>query len=254
MLAPYPDRLRSSRSTPAQGNAGSTPTPSPPPPHALPPNSSSSTPHHRLFPPRSNLPGTRMRTNSLSSPSPPHHSDSPSSSTDFVLPSSLRNAARRSPMSTRPSTSSGVPDKKHVSAVPSIAPLPLTGASSGPVSPLFACGSALIAHRLFTLIKLKPFPDLVPARRKSTKRPSSRKETVVSSHLNRTSGAIFVGPAQKDARLSTPDRAILEELKLGAAARESQFKMKGNKKHHAYAASEAPYPCDYERQVMDQYV
>lgn len=93
----------------------------------------------------------------------------------------------------------------------------------------------------------------MPTRRKSTK-TSSRKESVVCTHSNRISEAAPAGPAQKDARLSTPDRAILEELKLGAAARESQFKMKGNKKHHAYATSEAPYPCDYERAVMDQCV
>ena len=74
------------------------------------------------------------------------------------------------------------------------------------------------------------------------------------THSNRIPGSTVVGAAQKDVRLSTPDRAILEELKLGVAARESQFKMKGNKKHHAYPANEAPYPCDYERQVMDQCV
>lgn len=61
-------------------------------------------------------------------------------------------------------------------------------------------------------------------------------------------------PAKKDARFSTADRAILEELKLGAAARKSQFKLKGIKKHHAYLKSEAPYPRNYERPVIDQYV
>lgn len=59
---------------------------------------------------------------------------------------------------------------------------------------------------------------------------------------------------ERDARFSTADRAILEELKLGAAARKSQFKMKGNKKHHAYLKSEAPYPRNYERPVIDQCV
>ncbi len=61
-------------------------------------------------------------------------------------------------------------------------------------------------------------------------------------------------PAKSDARFSTADRAILEELKLGAAARKSQFKMKGNKMHHAYPKSEAPYPRNYERAVIDQCV
>jgi len=63
-----------------------------------------------------------------------------------------------------------------------------------------------------------------------------------------------VEPARSDARFSTADRAILEELKLGAAARKSQFKMINNKKHHAYPKSEAPYPRNYERPVIDQYV
>lgn len=95
----------------------------------------------------------------------------------------------------------------------------------------------------------------MPTRRRSTKKsPPSRKDSVVPIQPSRISGSTLVDPAQKDARFSTPDRAILEELKLGAAARESQFKMKGNKKHHAYPANEAPYPRNYERPVMDQCV
>lgn len=148
MLAPYPDRLRSSRSTPAQPNANSTSTltPSPPPSQAFSsPSASSSTPHHRLFSSRSNLPLSRMRTNSLSSPSPPH-ADSPSSSTDFVLPSSLRNGARRPQVHARPSTSSGIPDRKHPPVVPIVVTSPFAGPSHVPVGSLFAA----TCHRLFT--------------------------------------------------------------------------------------------------------
>lgn len=144
MIAPYPDRLRSSRSTPAQNNANTTSAASPPPPQAFP--STSSTPHHRLFSSRSNLPLTRMRTNSLSTPSPPPHSESPSSSTDFVLPTSLRNASRRPHLSPRPSTSSGIPDKKHPSVVHIPVALPFAGAPSVPVSPLFACDLSPVHH------------------------------------------------------------------------------------------------------------
>lgn len=150
MLAPYPDRLRSSRSTPAQGNAASpasTATPSPPPPQTFPPTSSSSTSHHRLFPSRSNLPLSRMRTNSLSSPSP-SRSDSPSSSTDFVPPTSLRNASRRPQLHTRPSTSSGVPDQKQSSVVPIVVTSPSVGSSAIPVRPLFTRGLSSLVHTL----------------------------------------------------------------------------------------------------------
>jgi hypothetical protein len=110
-------------------------------------------------------------------------------------------------------------------------------------------------HNLLNAFNPKPFVDFMPTRRRSTKKsPSSRKDGVVPTQPNRISGTTLVDPAQKDARFSTPDRAILEELKLGAAARESQFKTKGNKKHHAYPAKEAPYPRNYERPVMDQCV
>lgn len=131
MLAPYPDRLKSSRSSPAQANSTSTPTPSPPPPNAAPPPPSAS--HHRLFSSRSNLPLTRMRTNSLSSPTP-SRADSPSS--DFVVPTSLRNATRKPPRPARPSTSSGIPDQKSP-PVPIVVTSP--GASSVTVSLLSVC-------------------------------------------------------------------------------------------------------------------
>jgi hypothetical protein len=144
MLAPYPDRLRSSRSTPAQNNANTTSAPSPPPPQTF-PSTSSSTSHHRLFSSRSNLPSTRMRTNSLSTPSPPQ-SESPSSSTDFVLPTSLRNTGRRPHLSPRPSTSSGIPDKKHPPVVHIPVALPFSGVSSVPVSPLFTCDLSPVHH------------------------------------------------------------------------------------------------------------
>lgn len=117
MLAPYPDRLRTSRSTPApsnpnanNANSASTPssTPTPPPPIVLPTTPASQ--QHKLFSSRSS---TRMRTNSLSSPSLSHHADTPSSSTDHVTSRSFRHTNRRPGLSNRPSTSSGVPDQKH---------------------------------------------------------------------------------------------------------------------------------------------
>ncbi len=121
MLAPYPDRLRSSRSTPAQSspnaNSATTPssTPTPPPSSHVPSTTSAS--QHKLFSSRSS---TRMRTNSLSSHSPPHHSDSPSPSpsTDHVSLRPFRNSSRRPALNRRPSTSSGVPDQKHQPLIP----------------------------------------------------------------------------------------------------------------------------------------
>lgn len=133
MLAPYPDRLRSSRSAAAQSNANAnSASPTPPPSHVPP---STSTSQHRLFSSRSNLPLTRMRTNSLSSPSPSHHADSSSTSSDHVSPRSSRNSSRRPGLHRRPSTSSGIPDQKHQPPVPITSTSP--SASPIPVSSLY---------------------------------------------------------------------------------------------------------------------
>lgn len=140
MLAPYPDRLRSSRSTSAQPNAASRSTP---------PTTTSSSSQHRLFASRSSIPLTRSRTNSLSSPSPvSNHSDSPSTSPDFILPTSLRNATRRPHLLPRPSTSSGVPDQKHTTSGPATVTSPFSGSVSVPVSPLSAHHLSSLAHYL----------------------------------------------------------------------------------------------------------
>jgi hypothetical protein len=136
MLAPYPDRLRSSRSTAAQGTS-TTPTPE---------ERDRST---RL---------TRMRTNSLSSPPSPlpsHRSDSsktsndPSSSSSFSsLPPSRPslNPPRRPVLPSRPSTSPATPDHKQLPSVPIIVTSPF-GASPIPVRldsllPTIACQSS----------------------------------------------------------------------------------------------------------------
>ena len=152
MLAPYPDRLRSSRSTPAapsnpnansastlSSSSSSTPTPPPPPSHVL---STTSASQHKLFSSRSS---TRMRTNSLSSPSPSHQVDSPSSSTDHVSSRPFRHSNRRPALIPRPSTSSGVPDPKHQPLIPIAVP-----PAAIPVSPL-----STYHHRpLFTIFPL----------------------------------------------------------------------------------------------------
>ncbi|KAI9510592.1 hypothetical protein F5148DRAFT_976528 [Russula earlei] len=217
MLVPYPDRLRSSRSSSSQSNANLTSTPSPPPPPIPSPSTAPTTPQHRFFPPRSNLPLARMRTNSLSSPSlSSSHPGSSSTPSDHPQ-RPLRN---RPSLRARPSTSPDVPDAKHPSS-------PFSGSSPIP-----------------------PFADFLPTRRRSAKRPPSRKESAPGTHSSRTTGTALVDSG-KDARFSTADRAILKELKLGAAARESQFKIKGSKKHHAFPANEAPYPRNYERSVID---
>lgn len=152
MLAPYPDRLRSSRSTPAQtnpnANSTSTPTSTPPPPpsHVL---STTSTSQHRLFSSRSTLPLTRMRANSLSSPSPSSHVDSPSTSTDHVPPRPIRHSSRRPGLHRRPSTSSGVLDQKHHSLVPVVAASP--SAAPFPVIPLSNHQSSSLVHHVASL-------------------------------------------------------------------------------------------------------
>ena len=100
----------------------------------------------------------------------------------------------------------------------------------------------------------KPFADFMPTRRRSAKKrkegaPPSRPHThAVATPTTR------VDLPKKDSHFSTADRTILQELKLGTAVRESQFKMKASKKHHPYPAKEAPYPLNYERPVIDQFV
>ncbi|KAI0252378.1 hypothetical protein BJV78DRAFT_351287 [Lactifluus subvellereus] len=195
MLAPYPDRLRSSRSTS----------------HASEREPQQPQPQHSLFHSRSSLlPFTGMRTNNLEADS----SDSPAAQNDTVPvpPRPPRNPARLHDLPPRPSTPS---DHKHTPVVPIVVTSPFAGAS--PV----------------------PFADFMPTRRRSTKRPSFARKESASSKGSST----HAGHTKRD--LSTPDR------QLGVAHRESQFKMKDNKKHHAYPANEAPYPLNYERPVID---
>jgi hypothetical protein len=95
----------------------------------------------------------------------------------------------------------------------------------------------------------------MPTRRRSTKRPSiARKESTTSAHSKGLSAPAHADPAKNDDRLSTADRAVLEGFRFSLAACKSQFKMKGNMKHHAYPANKAPYPRNYERAVIDQCV
>ncbi|KAH8989659.1 hypothetical protein EDB86DRAFT_3080919 [Lactarius hatsudake] len=134
--------------------------------------------------------------------------------------------SRRHALPARPSTSSGIPDQTNPQLVPIVVTSPFAGVSPVP-----------------------PFADFMPTRRRSANKrkegaPPSRPHAVAATSAR-------VDLPKKDAHFSTADRAILHELKLGAAARESQFKMKGNKKHHPYTAKEAPYPLNYERPVID---
>jgi hypothetical protein len=170
MLAPYPDRLRSSRSTPATpsnpnansaSTPSSTPTPPPPPSHVL---SSTSASQHKLFSSRSS---TRMRTNSLSSASPSHHADSPSSSTDHVSSRPFRNSSRRPAPNSRPSTSSGVPDQKHQPLSPIFVP----PSAAIPVSPLPTYHPSVLVS-LYSFCSLSP--TLYPLVEKAPKGPLLR--------------------------------------------------------------------------------
>jgi hypothetical protein len=92
------------------------------------------------------------------------------------------------------------------------------------------------------------FADFMPTRRRSGKK---RKEGVAPSPPHAAVATSTALP-KKDADFSTADRAILNELRLGVAARDSQFKMKARKKHNPYPTKEAPYPLNYERPVIDQ--
>ncbi len=165
MLAPYPDRLRSSRSTPApsntNANSASTPTPTPtststststptPPPPSSNVLSTTSASQHKLFSSRSS---TRMRTNSLSSPSP-SHADSPSSSTDHVSSRPFRNSSRRPAPNRRPSTSPAVPDQKHQPLIPIVVP-----SSAAIVSPLSTHHSSALVHYIPSVASLRLYTN-----------------------------------------------------------------------------------------------
>ncbi|KAI0269749.1 hypothetical protein BC834DRAFT_569124 [Gloeopeniophorella convolvens] len=249
MLAPYSDRLRpaarSSQSTddltksshassPYLSSASLTPSSDTDssrgqrnaPSSILRPSSSSRRPSHNFSLPR-------KRTNSLSSTSRPHHSDSPSvTHGSHTPPRPTRNPARHLQPTSRSSLPSDPQDPKYPPWVPIVVTSPFAAASP-----------------------LPPFADFIPMRRKSVKKTApARKDNVPSPQP--TSMPLPAGPhaastTRNVAHFSTADRAILKELKLGAAARDSQFKVKGNKKHHAYSTKEAPYPRNYERVVID---
>lgn len=157
---------------------------------------------------------------------------------------------RRHALPTRPSTSSGVPDPTdHL--VPIVVTSPFAGVSPVPVRFYLV---QYVIRRPADHVRFKPFADFMSTRRRSAKKrkegaPPSRPHAVAT-----TTARPDRDLPKRDAHFSTADRAILEELKLGAAARESQFKMKASKKHHPYPAKEAPYPLNFERPVIDQFV
>ena len=97
----------------------------------------------------------------------------------------------------------------------------------------------------------QPFVDFLPMRRRSMKRPSRKTSPVIPTDPSPKVRSLESGQ-KSDAQFSTSDRAILEELRRNVGAREAQFVVRGGKKHHAYAAREAPYPRNYERLVLDQ--
>jgi hypothetical protein len=239
MLAPYPDRLRSSRS-----NTTSSSQPQPPPPQPQ------QQQHHSLFHSRSALPLTRMRTNSLtsSSPSQSHRSDSPATTCNDSAPPRLsQNSARRPLLPSQPPTSPLATDHKPAPVVPIVFTSPLAGVSPVTVRVDHFADN----HRLPTVhvLQFQPFVDFIPtSRKRTTKRPSfqvvPRKESVTCTPSKASSVPIH----------TDPDNPVIQDLRLSFATCKSQFKMKGNKKHHAYPANEAPYPRNYERPVIDQCV
>ena len=167
MLAPYPDRLRSSRST-SHG---------PQPPQR----------QHSLFHSRSALPFTRMRTSSHESS---HSSDSPAAPNDDpVPPRPPRNPARLHVLPSRPSTSSSLPslpDHKHSPLVPIVITSPF--ASPLPVRPYSLIIPLLILF--LALCRFYPYPQ------KEFKVRTQRKrffERLVSSHPRRSYQKRFIG-------------------------------------------------------------
>ncbi|KAI0052694.1 hypothetical protein FA95DRAFT_1592645 [Auriscalpium vulgare] len=181
----------------------------------------------------------RKRTNSLSSPRP---DDGPGPAT-ASQPARTHAHRAQAAQPTRPSSSSGTSERARV---PIVVTSPFAAASPHP-----------------------PFADLMPIRRKSSKK-LARKESLpvtssplraTSSHdsasasasasTSSTSSATAATTPPPDTQFSTTDRAILAELKRNVAARESQFKMKSGRKHHPYPLKEAPYPRNYERVVID---
>jgi hypothetical protein len=106
---------------------------------------------------------------------------------------------------------------------------------------------------------LPPPPYLDPS--KSTFAPNNIPSSVSQSSYASQSTSSEPRP---DQRFSTADRTILEELKRSIEARQNQFVSKGantstgcaisrqnGKKHHNFSREEAPYPRNYESEVLD---
>ncbi|EPQ54467.1 hypothetical protein GLOTRDRAFT_121617 [Gloeophyllum trabeum ATCC 11539] len=264
MLNPYPTRLRS-QSTPARPRLARADSDRPAAPKQAPASPSVPVPAPSPPKPKSRpltlfAPGaaqlvrklTPRRKKSLH-PSP----DIPPPAEDAVPPPPARpprNPARPGPVK-RPSTSSGVP--RSPALFPTLRPSTSSGEkrtiivgdaispSGGAITP-FASFSDLrttvhLKRRSSTAKKARA-PELDVKGRTSgneTRSRSSNATSSISEHSN------------KDFNLSTPDRAILQELKRSIAARDAQFVTRGGEKHHPYPAKEVPYPRSYERQVVD---
>ncbi|VDB91424.1 unnamed protein product, partial [Peniophora sp. CBMAI 1063] len=102
-----------------------------------------------------------------------------------------------------------------------------------------------------------PFADFMPLRKRAStkqRRASTQIASPSPPPLPQTPGlekgkgkdVTVAGP-----EFSTADRTILEELRRGLSARSSQFVFKHGRRHHAYACKAAPYPRNYERDVID---
>ncbi|KZV65309.1 hypothetical protein PENSPDRAFT_737815 [Peniophora sp. CONT] len=107
-----------------------------------------------------------------------------------------------------------------------------------------------------------PFADFMPLRKRaSTKQRRASTQIAAPSPPPPVPTSPVVKGKGKDKEqavvtvagpeFSTADRTILEELRRGLSARSSQFVFKHGRRHHAYASTAAPYPRNYERDVVD---
>ncbi|TFK52605.1 hypothetical protein OE88DRAFT_1734576 [Heliocybe sulcata] len=161
---------------------------------------------------------------------------------------------------TRPSSSSGV--NQAVMVWDAISP---GGATITPFAVSDSDAWIVLSNRRLATIPntrtLQSFADLRATRKRIIPKRSSvsaaeadaksRSSTTETKSRSSNAASLSEHSMKSNNNLSTPDRAILLELKRSIAARDAQFVTRGGKKHHPYSAKVAPYPRSYERQVVD---
>lgn len=87
-------------------------------------------------------------------------------------------------------------------------------------------------------------------------RPESASQPSVSRSRSRKTAKSVRDVAERGctSQAQSRDRELLDKLKQLRVARDAAFVFKNGKKHHRYSTKEVPFPRNYDRLVLDQYV